>query len=68
MPFDQVCIMFALSQAQVATIAMDETAILDIKAISAFPVQIKFDNVNRAVMAKSSAKRCAKVQSVCFAY
>lgn len=29
--------MFALSQAQVATIAMDETTILEIKAISALP-------------------------------
>ena len=46
------------------TIAIDETTILEMKAMIAFP--INFDNVRRAMMAKKSGKTSAVSASFLF--
>ena len=46
------------------TIAIDETTILEMKAMIAFP--INFDNVRRAMMAKKSGKTSAASASCLF--
>ena len=46
------------------TIAIDETTILEMKAMIAFP--INFDNVRRAMMAKKSGKTSAVSASCLF--
>ena len=44
---------------EVATIAIDETTILEIKALIALHSDLMFDKVSRAIKVKKSGRKCA---------
>ena len=47
------------NEIEVATIATDETTILEIKALIALLSDLMFDKVSRAIKAKKSGRKCA---------